>query len=164
MSLLKPSNDGRTHLNIYSKAQTELGRFLSNFTKCSIVTEDGPFMSIEGYWYWLSCKHDVLRTTYGHSAKAIGRACGGQDWVDDDEFKRKICAAIEFKLMLPEAWRLCNENPDLLLLPFVHYYVYGKKTIQPKEGKWVIEKIKSFISERYVRPNSKETGKDPKTD
>lgn len=161
---MKPSNDGRTHLNIYSKARTELGRFLSNFHRCSIVTEDGPFMSIEGYWYWLGCKDDKLRTLSGYAAKAYGRLQDAPDWQDSDEFKRKICDAIEFKLMLPEAYRLCTENPNLLLLPFVHYYVVGKSVVRPKDGLWVIQKIKSFISERYVRPNSKETGKDPKTD
>ena len=49
-----PTEDGITHINIYSKGQTELGKMLSNFAKFPIQTVDGNFMSVEGYWYFLS--------------------------------------------------------------------------------------------------------------
>jgi len=46
--------DGVTHVNIYSKAKTELGRWLSNFAYAPIrITGHGRFASIEAYWYWL---------------------------------------------------------------------------------------------------------------
>ena len=46
-----PAEDGITHVNVYSRGLTTLGRWLSNFAHCPIETEDGPFASIEGYWY-----------------------------------------------------------------------------------------------------------------
>lgn len=143
--MYKTEKDGVSHLNIYSKAKTDLGQFLSNFAYCPIVTEDGPFNSIEGYWYWLSCKDDRLREAHGYQAKHLGRELGGQDWQNDDEFKRKIIAAIELKLQTEAAKTLIAKNPELLKLKFVHYYVYGSKTIEPKDGKWIIEKIRSVI-------------------
>lgn len=146
---MKRSNDGKTHLNIYSKAQTELGRFLSNFSHCPIITEDGPFDSIEGYWYWLGSKDDKLRTLSGYAAKSYGRSIGAPDWQDSDEFKRKICAALEKKLLTPKAMNVIFDNWNLIKLPFVHYYVYNNKIVQPKEGKWVIKKIESFLKEKY---------------
>ena len=63
MKIFTPSTDGIDHINIYSKGKTSLGRWLSNFAKSPIETEDGHFDSIEGYWYWywLSSKDDTLR-------------------------------------------------------------------------------------------------------
>lgn len=146
------ADDGITHINIYSKGKTELGRFLSNFTRCPIETEDGPFVSIEGYWYWLSCKAEKLRTLSGYAAKAYGRLAGANDWGTSDEFKRKITDAIYAKLRTPEGVRILSENRDLLHLPFDHYYVYGNKINRPREGRWIIERIQEYTN-KYYRPN-----------
>ena len=144
----KPEDDGITHINVYSKGKTALGKWLSNFTRVPIETEDGHFESIEGYWYWLGTNDahkDELRYASGWQAKSLGREMRGVDWQSDDEFKRKICAAIKIKI---------ESNPKMLLalqentLPLTHYYVYGEnhnnpKVVEPKDGKWVID----FISE-----------------
>jgi hypothetical protein len=139
----KPEEDGITHINIYSKAKTELGRFLSNFAYIpeTIMTEDGPFVSIEGYWYWLSCKDDELRSLHGWTAKAYGREFGGSDWCDTEEFKRKICAAITTKIL--DQPRMLEEFTQSTL-PFVHYYQYCSKVVEPKDGKWIWEHIESL--------------------
>lgn len=144
MAKINPDEDGITHINIYSKAKTELGRFLSNFTQCKLNTEDGPFVSIEGYWYWLSCKDDNLRELYGWKAKSYGREFGGTDWCDDDEFKRKILNAIEYKVRHSDEFY--QEFVDSKL-PFVHYYVYDGKVVEPKDGKWIL----NFLTEWRAR-------------
>lgn len=95
---LDPLNDGVDHINVYSKGKTALGRFLTNFAYSPIITEDGPFQSIEGYWYWLGCKDDDLRMVHGWEAKQLGRALGASDWQDTGTFKTKIMKAIEAKL------------------------------------------------------------------
>lgn len=133
------NEDGITHINIYSKGKTPLGQFLSNFAECNLEIEDGKFKSIEGYWYWLSCKNDRLRNLSGHEAKVFGKQAGGIDWLDTPVFKKKICKAISYKLenMTPELkteFLNCN-------LPFVHYYVFGVKAVEPKEGAWIIRHI-----------------------
>lgn len=133
------NKDGVDHINIYSKGETELGRLLSNFTKSTIITTDGEFASIEAYWYWLnstSPDKEKLRFTYGFEAKKIGRELRSADWNNEDTFKLKIANAMISKLIL---------NPLILdklkesYLPFKHYYVYNDKTIEPAEGKWILE-------------------------
>lgn len=131
--------DGGDHINIYSKGLTPLGRALSNFTKAPITTLDGGFQSIEGYWYWLNSQHadrDKLRNLYGWEAKKVGRELDSGDWNNDSIFKLKIIHAMVMKLVEhPAILTLFKEN----FLPFRHYYVYGGKTVEPKEGQWIVE-------------------------
>src|SRR5574342_342059 len=102
--MFTPETDGVTHINIYSKGKTELGRWLSNFTEASIETEDGHFASIEGYWYWLSTKDDALREMVGNAAKKYGRAMRGKDWVETEEFRGKIRRALDVKFATYPEW------------------------------------------------------------
>lgn len=139
---MNPDNDGVDHINIYSQAKTTLGRFLTNFTHTPFNhPEDGNFCSIEGYWYWLSCKDDKLRTLSGFKAKEYGRSIGAKDWQDDEEFKRKIKLAILIKIQSNEMFKQELHN---LRLPLTHYYNYGGKIVEPKEGRWIIEYLESF--------------------
>lgn len=112
--------DGITHINIYSKGETSLGRYLSNFSKTPFVCEEGKFESIEGYWYWLGTRDDRLRKLSGYSAKQLGKSLPRM--VDVDNFESKIKKAIVCKL---------KNNPYILKglieseLPFAHYYMFG---------------------------------------
>lgn len=142
--MINPELDGVDHINVYSKGRTSLGRFLTNFAYSPITTEDGPFNSIEGYWYWLGTNHpgkDKLRTTYGFKAKQLGRELGALDWQSSDDFKRKILAAIRIKL---------TTNPEILIqlqnttVPLLHYYNYSGKVVEPKDGKWILDYLNSF--------------------
>jgi len=136
--MIDPTQDGITHINVYSQSQTALGRFLSNFANTPLETEDGKFNSIEGYWYWLSCRDDQLRTLHGWKAKSIGRKLKGKDWSNDPEFKRKIKLAIKTKLESNPKWLKALQQTTL---PLEHYYVYGDQVIQPKNGHWILEWI-----------------------
>lgn len=143
--MIDPEKDGIDHINVYSKGKTELGKFLSNFTYCRINTEDGPFNSIEGYWYWLGCKDERLRNAFGFKAKQIGREVGASDWQDGDVFKRKICDAISAKMQTPEFFKVLDRSLNLEGLPLKHYYNYGGKVVEPEDGKWIIEHISSLL-------------------
>lgn len=144
-----PKKDGVTHINVYSKAKTKLGKFLSNFTKAPFVhPEDGQFNSVEGYWYWLSTKDDTLRGLHGFQAKAHGRKVDGKDWVDTDEFKRKIKMAVRAKMDHNQAMKAEFTKSRL---PLHHYYVYGGKVVEPKEGRWFIEFLEALRQE-YALP------------
>lgn len=139
--------DGQDCINIYSKGETELGRFLSNFTKHPILTEDGKFNSIEGYWYWLGCIHenkDKLRGLSGFLAKKVGKELGSPDWLDSEDFKNKIKKAIDVKLATaPENIKtMFRENK----LPYKHYYVYGGKQVNVPKADWIVE----YISSRMI--------------
>lgn len=137
--MIDHTKDGIDHLNIYSKGQTELGRWLSNFTKEVFICDDGEFASIEGYWYWLSCKHkdkDKLRYLYGYMAKRVGRNLGCPDWLDAEEFKLKIKSAMEIKLFTNvKMFKEFKKNT----LPFTHYYVFGGKIVDVPEAKWILD-------------------------
>lgn len=134
--------DGVDHINVYSKGETALGRFLSNFADSPFECEDGRFRSVEGYWYWLgaggSPRRDELRSVCGFAAKALGRSLRAPDWQTGDEFKRKIAAAIRAKL---------EGRPDMLAalrgnrLPLRHYYVYGGKVVEPAGCEWILAAI-----------------------
>jgi predicted NAD-dependent protein-ADP-ribosyltransferase YbiA (DUF1768 family) len=95
--------DGITHINIYSKGKTTLGRELSNFANTPIEVTDGYFESIEGYWYWLGSSNkdkELLRNMSGFQAKQYGRNLGCSDWSDSSLFKLKIYNAMLSKLIL----------------------------------------------------------------
>lgn len=142
-----PEEDGITHLNIYSKGKTELGRWLTNFAYSPIITEDGHFASIEGYWYWLGCGNDKLRKLYGYLAKKVGRESGSKVYIEDEEFKRKIKSAILIKLCTyPDKLQELYET-DLQL---AHYYNYGGKIIEPKNAKWITEFIRCIRDKKLL--------------
>lgn len=145
--LLTPSNDGRTHINVYSKGRTALGRWLSNFAYSPFEhPSDGPFHSVEGYWYWLSCKghpeRDDLRKLSGFAAKKRGRELHGVDWPDDPEFRNRIKTAIMLKMAT---------RPDMVAklkatnLPLTHYYVLPRSQIYEVNGsEWILDILNSF--------------------
>jgi len=140
------NQDGISHINVYSKGRTELGRLLSNFAHTPFVhPAHGRFASVEGYWYWLSCKNDRLKELYGYLAKKVGRELGGQDWVDGAAFRQNVRKAISCKIeQNPNISRLLAEST----LPLTHYYVYGQshnaKVINVTQGVWIIDHIESI--------------------
>jgi hypothetical protein len=137
-------DDGITHINIYSKGRTDLGRWLSNFTRAPFVHPvHGTFMSVEGFWYWLGTGNNALRELSGFEAKRLGKATPRTIMLTEEEFKREIYQACWLKL-----WG----NPDKLHefaesnLPFEHYYVYGGKVV-PAGYKWLLEMWELFRAE-----------------
>lgn len=140
-----PSEDGITHINIYSKGKTEIGRFASNFAFSPFECEDGKFDSIEGYWYWLTInpsnpRRDELRKLYGFEAKRIGRELRGKDWNSDEEFKKKICNAIKIKF---ESNLKMFELLKAINLPLTHYYVFYGVVKTVNNGEWIL----NFLNE-----------------
>lgn len=138
--MINPKTDGIDHINIYSKGETELGRWLSNFTKEYFICDDGEFASIEAYWYWLGCDHakkDQLRDLYGYLAKKIGRELGAKDWQDTDEFKDKIKTAMQIKLFTN---RKMEQEFKKSTLPFKHYYISSNnQVILVPDADWILE-------------------------
>ena len=148
VSSIKDSNDGITHINMYSKGKTNLGRMLSNFYKFPIHTDDGNFLSVEGYWYWLSIDDsgyakEELRYLYGFNARNKGKEIlietnNGKSSRFEPNFEQKILKAIWYKFRR-------NTNlltPEYKRLPIVHYYCYGGKVIDvTNKYQWLIDGI-----------------------
>lgn len=142
---MNPKEDGITHINVYSKGQTPLGRYLSNFSDCHVHTEDGYFRTIEGYWYWLSTKHEPLRDFPGWQCKKVGRGLRAPDWPKTPKFEEKIMRAIMIKISTNE-WCV-DQLSQTDTLPLYHYYVIDGKAVQVKEGLWMINLITEFRDE-----------------
>lgn len=131
--MIDPKKEGITHVNAYSKSQSKLGRYLSNFAHARVNTPDGRFESVEGYWYWLGLPEgcsgrDDLRHLWGYRAKARGRelresiGSAGEPARIDPDFQKKIRLAVRSKLA--QADRSLLELPEASL-PVEHYYVFG---------------------------------------
>lgn len=145
-----PEDDGVTHINIYSKGKTQIGRWLSNFTYFPInIAEHGRFNSIEGYWYWLRTKDDRLRKLSGYEAKKYGKSLIINEAVDGN-FILNIKNAIDIKLKT-------NRNKMigfcLTDLPFTHYYVFGG--VKRNAGfEWIVEHFedrRKLLKEWYLK-------------
>ncbi|MFE4571397.1 NADAR family protein [Paenibacillus chitinolyticus] len=148
--MIDPLQDGVSHINIYSQGKTELGKMLSNFTKCDILTKEGQFSSVEGYWYWLGIEDcsekEVLRSLSGYQAKRIGSELKKKyQTKKDEEFQAKILRSI---------WEKVKKNSHMFrsetaALPFEHYYNYGGKIVDVKDKYiWLIngiDKIRKFV-------------------
>lgn len=153
--------DGITHINIYSQSNTELGRMLSNFHHFNIVTVDGEFSSVEGYWYWLGiedCKEkEVLRKAYGYRAKKIGNELKKKfkPRIDDD-FENKIMKAIWYKARR----NMDLFDDDIATLPFEHYYNFGGKIVDVKDKyTWMIDginRMRDYILKTFILENIRE--------
>lgn len=146
-----PEEDGLTHINIYSKGATPLGRWLTNFAESPFTHPvHGQFKSIEGFWYWLKTgkKHDTLRTLHGWQAKEQGKKYPSEEC---ENFEQIIKTAIRAKLIA---------NPQMLgaliqsSLPLAHYYVYGGKPVHAGY-EWIvlyIEDIRRACHEKDYHP------------
>lgn len=148
---LHPENDGVTHINIYSKGETSLGRFLSNFAHSPTVIEGIEFASIEAYWYWLGTgrKHDILITLHGWQAKSVGKTF---EKVPIDNFNDLICEALRCKLRQHKHIRDALKESSL---PLAHYYYFGTR-LDPKivylpQYQWIVdefERLRGLLQNR----------------
>ena len=149
---MTPDMDGITHINIYSKGQTELGRFLSNFSYSPIMTEDGAFQSVEGYWYWLGLRHEGLRHLSGFQAKQFGKELRTYTTpyvMSEGDFKRKIEMACRIKIQSNMKMLSLLVNSTL---PFKHYYVMNGRVMDAGYG-WILDmwdKIRTNLFIPYV--------------
>lgn len=133
-----PDDEGKTHINIYSQANSELGRLLSNFARTPINhPTEGPVESIEGLWYGLSANDRSIYSLYGYEAKRVGRERKGEDYPTRPDFAAKILLGLSVK-----AHDYGEQIRELMLkyreLPYTHYYVFNNKQFFPKKGMWVI--------------------------
>lgn len=141
-----PREDGITHINIYSKAQTTLGRALSNWTPCTINTSIGQFRSIEGLIFYLGSFDERLRDVFGFKAKQLGEQLDRGIRLPEDIFRRIVTEGMYSKIehLTPEFQKQFKFSK----LPFTHYYTYGNKVIDVPKWEWQIkvwEKIREEL-------------------
>lgn len=140
-----PSADGRSHINVYTKGKTWLGKALTNLAPIGFVhPTDGKFACVEGYWYYLSTgrKHEELRELDGFAAKSKYRKAERTKLPD---FEEQIKIAITCKIEQNE--RLKDVFTESTL-PFSHYYFYGSednpKVIKPEGLDWIMQHLEDL--------------------
>lgn len=158
--MIDPTQDGITHINIYSQGKTELGKLLSNFAHTPVLLKEGNFQSLEGYWYWLlsdkDAKSECLRKLYGYEAKKRGRELKIQDWPTGAaatiEFKKKFKEAMKNKIQQNcEVHNLLIES----ILPFYHYYVYDGRVHNVKGCQWMLDEWKKLRNDFFIDESEK---------
>ena len=152
--MIDPTQDGKTHINIYSKGKTPLGRFLTNFAKHELTLPEGTFQSLEGYWYYLTTKEKPPELFHlsGFDAKNLGIMLT-QVKVPQEEFQAKIKKAMDLKIKSSPYWL---EEFTKSELPFVHYYVFNKGAVKDVTDKdqWIMnhwEARRTLLKERQKR-------------
>lgn len=152
--MIDPTQDGKTHINIYSKGKTPLGRFLTNFAKHELTLPEGTFQSLEGYWYYLTTKEKPPELFHlsGFDAKNLGIMLT-QVKVPQEEFQAKIKKAMDLKIKSSSYWL---EEFTKSELPFVHYYVFNKGAVKDVTDKyqWIMnhwEARRTLLKERQKR-------------
>lgn len=136
-------DEGITHVNIYSKSELPLGRFLSNFAHAPIQYKEIEFASVEAIWYWKLTGENSLISLHGFEAKKKGKMF-------------PVISAPLSEIELCEInWIKINQYPLLkkaLLsvdLPLTHYYVmYGRK-VDANDYLWTAklwEKIRTYLN------------------
>ena len=157
--MYSPKEDGITHINIYTKSSTELGRYLSNLSDIPLIhPEYGNFRCIEGFWYWYltGMQFDDLRITDGFQSKTLGKKLS-KSRVDknglSDLHKKDILLAISYKIYQNDKIKnLIVESS----LPFTHYYYYGSvdnpKIYELPNFKWITD----YLEELRVQLKNKD--------
>lgn len=148
--MINPAEDGVTHINIYSKGATELGRLLTNFAYTPFNHDIfGQFASVEGFWYFVKTgfKHDHLRDLHGVAAKKEGKQLEAAHF---PYFQQAILSAIRCKMRQPKLLQLLAEST----LPFEHYY-YGTpdnaKVIELPQYQWIVDEFERIRSLLHAR-------------
>lgn len=156
------------HINIYSKSESDIGRFLSNMHLQDIIIDGIQYRSIEHYWHYL--KTYSLDKTFAESLlniespfevlKKTRKFMSEKTFKPNHIFMSKILYAIEQKI---------NENVTfknkfiLSYLPFEHYYVNGLNITNVKDKYlWLIEgisKIRKEMQENYLLDLKEKFGK-----
>ena len=133
---IDPSQDGVTHVNVYSRGATSLGRALSNIAECNIDHPFyGHFRSLEGLWFFMRTGHknDDFRIMKGMNARTVGK---DMEMVHFPMFNKMFKLGMLEKLdRNPHLQKQLVENE----LPLQHYYVYGKKVLPQNHHQWQLD-------------------------
>ena len=153
--------DGITHINMYSKGKTKLGRMLTNMSniefKVILNKKEVTFKSLEGYWYFLQIYFLTKKINYDFvdidcfEAKIKGKEIlanidRGMTEETYERFKGYIIKGLQSKLKKnSEIYTLISENN----LKFAHYYYYGNGefTQTLPQYNWIVEAVEKISEE-----------------
>ena len=136
---IDPTQDGIDHINVWSKAATPLGKWLSNFYLSPFEhPRYGRFSSMEAFWYWIATgrSHDELRNLWGFSAKAQGSKLERVP-MEEGDFQEAIIEGLRCKAATyPEMLKLLSVTE----LPLRHYFVFNGRVVdQTRKHQWQLD-------------------------
>jgi hypothetical protein len=161
---INPADDGITHINVYTKGNTELGRLLSNMAHTPFTYKDRygtifQLLNVEQYWYYrklspltTDSRLQRLFSLNGFAAKKLGQEIQKSlnlRAVDSESiecFRYDILHCIQSKIF---------QNKRLLTLllnntlPFKHYYVYNGRVTNLPEYDWLLDGI--LLIQNYLK-------------
>lgn len=137
-------DDGITHINIYSKGKTVLGRLLSNFAETPFIYDGISFRSVEGCLFYFRTGDKRFIHLHGNEAKKLGDSLPCKKIETSKLLKKWFLAKLKFN---PAIVSMLLDNK----LPFSHYYfMYGSKIdkslINAEIWRHISEELKKNIS------------------
>lgn len=134
MTNFDPNDDGVSHINIYTKGRTKLGRLLSHMSDLHVEIDNEHFHCLEGYWHFLRTGsiHTRFKILNGFEAKRYAKTVPTV-WNKDfrTEFLKGIALRLEQNSVLIN---LLNETN----LRLVQYHHHNGKVTVPKDTEWYI--------------------------
>lgn len=148
-----PLLDGKTHINVYSKGATELGRLLSNFAHTPfLLWGEGYFHSVESWWYWVkmsNINNSLLLPIFDENQLSEIKEQVG---VFAKQYFRAINTLEDTYIFNPGRIQLKNvyiaklkNHPrikEMLFsnnLPMAHYYMMNYKKVNADRHLWTVE-------------------------
>ena len=144
--MIDPTLDGKTHINVWAKGATFLGKFLSHRTLCELNMPSGRFLCIAAYWYHLTCKEDSrLSHCYDWETELLATqltALPKKQQLPAAELQAKIKKALDQKIKWSEYWQ---EEFTESTLPFLHYHLDadGNVVDESRKYRWLLNHLEA---------------------
>lgn len=146
MSSTDPTQDGKTHININTKAATFLGKFLAHRTLCELNMPEGRFLCVSAYWYSLISKEDSrLNRVHDWETELLATQLSPlpkKQQLPAAELQAKIKKALDQKLKWSEYWQ---EEFTESTLPFLHYRVDAEGNVvdESRKYRWLLNHLEA---------------------
>jgi hypothetical protein len=144
--MIDPTQDGKTHIRIDSKAATFIGKFLAPRTLCELNLPEGRFLCVSAYWYSLISKEDSrLSRVYGWETELLATQLSPlpkKQQLPAAELQAKIKKALDAKIKWSEYWR---EEFTESTLPFLHYHLDAEGNVvdESRKYRWLLNHLEA---------------------
>lgn len=150
VNTVDPNEDGVSHINVYSKGKSKLGRLLSNFADTPFNLNGVRYACVEAFWYVTKMRNAnkgtltpvfseeeivAMAGRKGYDAKTVFKAYKRGEKADEPTAE-ELKQAYQAKLAAhPEIGQLLKGNN----LPLAHYYMYKDKMVAADNYLWTAE-------------------------
>jgi len=144
--MIDPTQDGKTHIRIDSKAATFIGKFLAPRTLCELNMPEGRFLCVAAYQYHLTCKEDSrLSRVHDWETELLAAQLSPlprKQQLPAAELQTKIKKALDQKIKWSEYWQ---EEFTESTLPFLHYHLdaAGNVVDESKKYRWLLSHLEA---------------------